>query len=399
MGTYDPMPTDGSTGWGSHYRTAIGGLDTRVTTLESAAYSYLDSFSGSDDETRLTNALAYASAQTHKPIIKLANRAHTFTTQRTAYDGLKIEGTGGFNNPEKGQSFTGTSVTLSMSGAWITSSASTLFDLYLGRLAFIGSSTATVVGGGSTVWWCELFRDLSCSGLLSFAGTQASKHLMTACVWDGCWNISNCYTGAVHVGGSDCTLWPQGGLIDSGTAFNTAGSSQGQYHLWFDSMDKLSLGPVYITCEGGWGGIKISGQAYNGGGTNQGLVVAHGGMKVEGRNPTAACDGANIRVEGGMLHMQNPWIAYGMVSPSTMGHTPTDAGVVHVTAGRVIIDGAIYDRTSGQAETVPFVYVGGGSVRVSNVSTGSRGGTWTGLPRVNDVSGTSVTADNTVTVI
>ena len=85
-----------------------------------------------------------------------------------------------------------------------------------------------------------------------------------------------------------------------------------------------------------------------------------------------------------------------MVSPATPGHSPQDAGMIHQTAGQLLVDGCTYDRATGVAETVPFVYSAGGKARVSNTFIGSKGGTWSGLPRV---TGSGVTADNSVTVI
>jgi hypothetical protein len=94
------------------------------------------------------------------------------------------------------------------------------------------------------------------------------------------------------------------------------------------------------------------------------------------------------------------WIAYAMASPSTPGHSPTDAGVIHHSGGGLLVTGCTYDRATGVAETVPFVYANSsGPTRVNNIFIAGRGGAWTGLPRVLDVGSGTVTADASVTVV
>ena len=78
---------------------------------------------------------------------------------------------------------------------------------------------------------------------------------MTASQFDGYWETNNSYNGAFQIGGSDNTLWPDGMLFDSGTAFNSAGSAAGQFHLWCDYLEKTFIGPLYII-------VKETGAAY-----------------------------------------------------------------------------------------------------------------------------------------
>ena len=363
---------------------------------------WVDDMAGSNDDAKLTAALAYAAAQALPPVIRFSNRTYMLAVGgHTPFTGMKLWGPEGYNNPERGVAGNGTRLQLSMSGGWfVNSSAASTFTVSFGNLAFIGGSSASVItqNSGAGTMYCLMMHNISSSGLYSVLGTQASKLLITAATFDGGgWEINNCYSGAFHLGGSDNTLWPNGCLLDSATAYNTAGSAQGQYHLWCDYLDKTYIGPMYITCEGGWGGIKVSGPAYNSGSVNSGVVNVHG-ARIEGRNPGQPCDGANVRIEGGQTTLNDCWISYGMASPATMGHSPTDAGVIHQTAGRLIIHGGQHDRTGGMAETVPYLYSSGGSARVRDLSVASRGGIWAGLPRAK-ANGGSVSVDDTATAV
>jgi hypothetical protein len=160
-----------------------------------------------------------------------------------------------------------------MSGGWFTMTGSTsIFGVSFSRLAFTGGNNARVLdqGTSSAVWYCLQMRDIYSSGLRNVLGSYGTKLLTTAIQLDGSWEINNCYDTAFHIGGSDCVaLWPQGMLLDSGTAFNTAGASTGHPHLWLDFQEKSTVGPLYMTTEGAWGGILQTGQTANTTGSNQ----------------------------------------------------------------------------------------------------------------------------------
>jgi hypothetical protein len=348
---------------------ATGGGSTDAATPYGSVW--LDSFAGSDDDTKLGNALAAVSADTYPRTIRLAARQHTFATQRTAFDGLRIMGPEGYSNPERGGAAkSAMRITLGMTGAWITSNG-TNYQVSLHNLAFSGGSQANVLSG---TYYCLSMRDIFSSGLKSVLGTQSSKLLITAANFTGDWEINNCYNGAFHIGGSDSTLWTDGMLLDSGTAFNSSGNANGQYHLWCDGMDKSYIGPLYVTCEGGWGGVRFSGPAIDTVTTNQGVMIMNG-AKVEGRNPGQPCNGANVRVDGGNVTLRDCWISYGMANTSSFG--AGDVGVINHTAGTLTVDGCQYDRATGVATSTPYVYTSSnGDVIVSAIKRASRGGSW-----------------------
>lgn len=365
-------------------------------------YVDLDSFAGADDETKLTAAWTYLQAQTYRPTLRFGPRQYNFTATRTVFPGLRMEGAPGYGNAEK--SAVNRPTEIKMNGSSLTwldvAGGSSIFDVYIGQLTFVGKSTVQFMGSSDgTALYCTLMRDLSFSGFKSVMGSQSVKLLMTASTFDGYWEVNNSYNGAFHIGGSDNTLWVGGGmLLDSGTAFNSG--SVGQSHLWLDYLEKTVVGPLYITGESGWGGIKVTGPAYNAGGSNLGGPLFLTGLRLEGRNAGAPCYGALLRQEGGSVVLRDSWVGYGMSAPGSMtGRSPVDAGVVHVTSGALLVDGCFYDRATAVAESTPFVYAGGTStVRVSNVLTGSKGGTWSGKPRVTNGGSASVTVDSSVTL-
>jgi hypothetical protein len=156
------------------------------------------------------------------------------------------------------------------------------------------------------------------------------------------------------------------------------------YHIEFQSQQKSNIGPIYMTAET-MSGIKISG------GT---ALVFTGEGRVEGRHSNEPCKGACIRIDSGAATFRDWWVSYGMTAPNTQGHSG-EGGVITQTGGDVLYDGLWYDRADGVAETVPFIYVSGGTARVRNIR---KSGSWSGLPRADQAGGT-IDADNSVTVI
>jgi hypothetical protein len=339
----------------------------------------------------------------------MGNEQRTFTTaNRTAFEGMRIAGPRGYGNPERNtQTKMPGRVHLNFSGSWFRNTLnSDVFGVSMENLSFTGAGAASgpnVIGqNGTGTWYCLQMRDIYSANLRSVVGSQATKVLLTAAQFDGSWEINNCYNGAFHIGGSDNTLWPAGMLLDSATGFNSAGSANGQYHIWFDYLEKTDVGPIYITCEGAWNGIRIQGPAspHTVGSGNMGGPVNFHGMKVEGRNEGAPCNGALIRVEGGVVGLRDVSLCFGMSSPATPGHSPQDAGIVHQIGGTLIADNVFYDKTASIALSVPLFYVASGEAWITHVTRGSAGGSWsTTRPTVNEVTASTVTADASVVVI
>lgn len=380
-----------NTSWATGQQVAPGDMNRIEAGVLAATtnlgFAPLDSFPGASDDAMLTAAMSYAAAQTHPPIIKLSNRNYTFSGSRTPYDGFRLEGCGKLANSEQSDVNMYTKINVSGGPFWLNA-GSQVENCYVGGIAAIGNSSTSFIGG-SGMWFGLHMRDVSFHSFLSVCGSQSQKMIMSCCLFDGWWQIQGCYNGAVHVGGSDSRLWTGGFgcLADATPAYNTAGNAAGQYHFWFDYMDNTTVGPLYITAEGPWGGVRVSGPQYNTGiPSNRGEVVIYGSA-IEGRNASQPCYGSVVRVDGGALKLRDAYIGRAMSSPATMGHTPQDAGYIHVSGGSVLIDGMTVDKYTGQAESVPVVYNNGGHVRVLNTDVATKGGVWSNpLPLVTGVT-------------
>lgn len=359
----------------------------------------LDSFPGSDDDTKLGNAMSHARQQPHPPAIQLTNRTHAFSTARTLYTGFRFAGPlGMISNSELADPSSVCRVNVSTPGTWLNLVGGDVYDGFLGNgISFIGTSGTTFMGStDGSVWHCGHHRDVSFHGFKTVFGTQGTKLLMVASIIDGWFQIAGTYNGGMHIGGSDNRLFTNGALIDSSTAYLNAGGAAGQYHLWCDGLDNTAIGPMYITAEGGWGGIKVSGPAYNADTPSNLGMVEFFGVTNEGRNASAPCYGALWRIEGGIVKIHGGYTARAMSSSSKMGHTPADAGAIHQIDGQLTVHDVTYDRYTGQAETVPFVFQQGGKAIIRDTLAATKGGSWAGLPRVQSTSGTLIT-DETVT--
>lgn len=362
----------------------------------------LEDFDGATDDEKLTAALSYAAAQTYPPTIAFGNRTYNLSTQRTLYQGFRIQGPPGYSNAERGDSSNVHRVVLTTGAPWlVTPSGVTVFDVSISQMSFKANSTTSLIGSvGGGGLYCALIRDVTFTLFRSVLGTAATKLLITACNFDGYWESNGCYECHFNLGGSDNTLWPAGGLVDSSVAFYSAGPNvgPGNAHVRFDYLEKTTVGPLYITAESGWRAIEVNGAAFNTTAGNLGGPLMFTGLRIEGRNAAAPGFGSMARVNGGGAVFRDCWFSYGMSSPSTMGENPADAGIIHQAGGQLLVDGCSYDRATGVAETVPFVHSAAGWAKVGNVLLGSKVSTWTGRPRVQNAGGT-ITTDSTVTLV
>jgi hypothetical protein len=227
----------------------------------------------------------------------------------------------------------------------------------------------------------------------SVFGSAAQQALFTASSFSGWWNINNSREGALNLGGSDCAFWVGDEcLIDSPPA--TMGTTTPlKSHLVLSGQSKTVFGPLYITADVN-SAIRIDGG-------NQGQCVFQG-TRIEGRNATTPSYGSLVRQTANAgTTFRDCWFGFAMSAPGSTGRD--DAGVIHVTAGTLVVDGAWYGRATGVAESVPFIYASGTAkvfVRNVQVQTGTGAPTWTGKPIVARLGSSTATvdADSTVTV-
>jgi hypothetical protein len=163
-----------------------------------------------------------------------------------------------------------------------------------------------------------------------------------------------------------------------------------KFHASFDYLDKTVIGPMYVTADQN-SGLLISGSSSLAGSSEGQLVLT--GTRVEGRNANTPTHGSLIRIEGGGTTLRDVWVSYGMSNPAATGRN--DHGIIHITAGDHLIDGAWYRRAASVGEGVPFIYVASGArVRVRNIRAS---GTWVDKPVVMGPG--VINADDTVTVM
>lgn len=398
--TANPAATDGM-----EWLTPSGGGSG--ATADKLGRVFIDDQSGTDTQ-KVAAAIAVVQGQSYRGTITFGNRNHDLPVQNLApITGLRFSGPPGVGNSERnGQTLMPCRLSLSGTGGFLQMQGATdIFGVFLDGIHVTGGSNTRLLDQGvsSALWRNLCIPTISCSGLRNLLGSFSAKLLVTAPLFPGPWNIGNCFDTAIHIGASDgVALWPAGMLLDSGTSFNSSGGSVGHPHLMFDFMEKTDVGPIYMTSEGAWGGIQVVGPGYNTGGSNLGgPITFHGGFW-EGRNAGAPCNGSLFRQDGGLVNLRDVWIAYGMANPAAQAHTPTDAGILHLRGnGRTLVDGCTYDHATAVAETVPFAFLEGNArLRIRDQWVGSKGGVWTGLPRIGPAGiGSFVDADNSVTVL
>ncbi|MBO0866032.1 MAG: hypothetical protein J2P16_13265 [Mycobacterium sp.] len=383
---------------GANAALAAGGSNSGIVTV--------DSFPGPTDDAKFQSAVSFAASQTYPPAIQFLNRSYVLSTPVNCFAGFRMIGPfgEGISNAELGSTKSKMcAVNLSTNGVFLNVTGGDAWDNYIGGLCFLGSSRTTFMSStdGSSCWHCSKMHDVSFHGFRTVLGSQTQKLLILASQIDGWFEIGGTYNGGMHIGGSDSRLFMDGALIDSSTAYLSAGGATGQYHLWCEGMDNSTVGPMYITAEAGWGGLRVTGMAYNSDASgNLAMLTFSPGLVVEGRSANAPCDGSVIRVDGGNVHITHAYIARAMYSPATMGHSPADAGAVMVTGGTLTLRDCIYDRYSGQPETDYFVYTSSsGPVQVTGTTVATKGGTWTGLPQVHNAGAGQLLTDSLVTEV
>lgn len=353
----------------------------------------LDSFAGSTDDAKLTAALSYVSQQTVKPPILFSNRQYVFSQAgRSVFSGMKLVGPYAHGNQQRAANSIPNDIRYQGTGTWWQLAAGNVFDVGLYGLGFQGNSSSQFMATGSgSILWTSVFRDLGFNLWKHVLGNPSSKFQNTAILCDGWWNVNNAYNTSFTLGGSDSNFWMDGMLLDSPQSISGAIGSN--YHLRFDYQEKSTVGPLFITAD------KVSGIHVLGNDGNAALVF-QGQGRCEGRNKDTPCYGSNIRIDGGGVTFRDWEVFYGYAQPANSGHTG-EGGVITVTGGRVLLDGVWYDRATGVGENVPFVYQSGGFVRVRNLMTGAKGGTWStvpGKPGVRSVGGV-LDADSSVAVL
>lgn len=373
------LPASGNTSWYSHY-TAVHDA------AEIAGGHELSTFSGANDDAKLTDAITYQQAQTYMPAIRfLENRMYgPFTTTRSLYSGAKLVGapSGPRNFELSSGKFVPNHLQVNCgtgASSWWVGSGGDRYDVYFSGLTMTSTNANTqfLAQETNTMYACE-FNNLTFYGFKHVFGRPAAKCLMTQIFFTGHWTTMAIQDTQYTMGGSDNSLWV-GGYNNMQASNTVAGADR--YMIDFSTMSKTSVGYIYATAENNWRAIKVTGNTQS---------LNFFGTIFEGRNAATPCVGTVLRIEGGNVNVFGPWLAYAMSAPDA-----GENGVIQVTGGDVLIDGPMYERATGVPETVPLLYQSGGRVEIRSAKGA---GSWSGRPRVTTVGGTLIN-DSSVTVI
>lgn len=345
------------------------GSDTRF----SRGMVALDSFAGANDNAKMTAAMSFAGSQTYPPYIFLDLRQHTFTSGLgQPYDGFGMVGVArGWSNVEKGNQYKKTPLAINIgANTFLNMASGDSWNWHMEGFQITGNSTSTLVAGsGGGTLWASTFRNMTVQNLKGVFGNGSSKLLLDLCTVDGQWEILNCYDTYVNVGGGDVRgMFSDGGNFGCGSV---APPSTAAYQMIFSGYSKGWVGPVYISADNGWRGMKITGSQSNGYGFDINQAI------IEGRNNGSACDGNLLRIEGGSVNIFGGCINNGMVNPQGTEH-----GLIEITGSgiEVSIFGTSFAHASAASGgiTTPCVYVSGSagtcSVGVHGLKRASRSG-------------------------
>lgn len=373
----------------------------RLRKLPSPGLIALDAFDGADDNAKLRAAYDYVKANdTYPRLISHSNRQHTYTSSLATilgeqpFPGFGMIGCGrGWNNPEKGTSYNKTPLALNIgANSFWDVAVGDAWNWYMEGFQISGNSTSTLVtsSGGGTLW-ASTFRNIQVQGLKGVFGNSTSKLLLDLVTIDGTWEILNCFDTYVNIGGGDVRgVFADGGNFGCGSTPDGAG----KYQMQIGGFSKGYIGPVYITADNGWRGIKFTGSSA------AGYAVDMHDAIIEGRNNGSPCNGNLILVTGGAVNIWGGCVNDGMAAPSASEH-----GLIEVngTDTQVSVFGTAFGQCSAAASTTPVVYASGTAGQVAVSAYGLKkafrtGGTAWGsqMPRVQQaVTGLVLGSDGT----
>lgn len=387
------LPEEGQEAWSDQLNAAINEVSDRVdlAMLMGVTFPgcvYIDSFPGVNDDAKLAAALDHAKNQTYKPAIIFGHRRYDFTQPIDVFPGMRLQGgaPGSTEQVRSGNPIPG-AIHLNLGGnrGWLRFPNGNTAGVNIGRLSFNGNATTRFaeINTQANVM-TSVFEDLSFNGFLSIFGSTTAIQPFTISTFRGFWNVNNGRDIQFNMGGSDNSFWETGSInLDTPSTFR----SNGSYLLGFSSMSKSTVGPVYLTAEGG-AGLEIKN-------SSAGQLILRS-LRLEGRNAGAPCLGAVVRISGNTgVTFRDCWFAYGMSNPAATGRD--DKGTVHVTAGDVDIQGGWYAVANGVSRDTPFLYASGGKIRIRDMHTQPTQ-SWTTKPVVVQAGSAVIDADNSVTV-
>lgn len=397
--------------WAAPVLAAINGLDVRVASVESAStsgfpgYVLLTSFAGADSTAKMRTALAALAVEpsgTRRAlVVPSGTTLAPGTTPFQLSNGIAI--VGGFL-PTTEFSY---QARVTISGAAVNG----VFQLKKNGATNPETGTANPASGTQTrgviiagIAWegpgssvtCDFFQrnfteqlTYSTFDNLSFDNFSAVLHQrFLGFMWTGGGYCNNSNETPFRFSGSDWKVFRDGYYLDSPNLAST------KYLIEVVSGNKAHIGSVFVTGNGPTP-VLVSGGQY---------VVLDGlemealdnGIGTFGTGATATA-GAQLRVDGGNVQVNNPWFFRGMANPGATGRT--DNGVMHVAGGTVRVmfpSFGQYDSTETHTEN--HVYCSGGSVTlVEPVVWNLQGSSGTGFRSVRTLR-TATSGSGTISI-
>lgn len=344
----------------------FAGLETRVSTLESAPAPVipsftelgllpLDSFSGTDDQ-KLAAALAAQAAATMKPTIVLSARTHSFNGTYALQNGLRIAGPlGGYE-----REFAYSCVVTVLGQSLFTVPLAGVKDISIRGICFNGTGANSWLAPTTDLGDGPIISDMNLRecGWNFFASIMQARHLR--CSIERTY-IDNGSGTQLYLSGSDNFYWLEGQSYISGHKLTTA-----QYYIRFGFMSKTQVGPVYITPEvatgvrvdGGYGGLRFRGTRFDS----------------SGRTQATACQGPAMLVTGGSVTVESCDFLGNAVAAGAQGQLVFTGGSDHAA----IFNQFMGDTGSLTPATVPGVVANAPTMILGNRGVNGGNGTVVG---------------------
>lgn len=368
------LPADGdgagnSQPWGSKIRTAINGLDTRLTAIEGVTasgwpgYVPLTSFSGANSTEALRNALTTLSAETSGQrralIIPPGTTLSPGSTPFQLSNGIAIVG-GVHNTTEFSYQNRVTISGAAPNGVFALKKNSGPNPETGGTNPSSGTETRGIVF--ANIGW----EGNSSAGFLEKNFTERlSYSLFHGCSWDnfqwvihqrllgvmltGMGYVNNSTDTPFRLSGSDYKFFMDGFYLDSPNL------ADNKFLIEVVSGNKAILGSVFVTGDGPTPVAVSAGQE---------VVINDMQMEAEGVPRRTA--GAGLLVTGGNVQVNNAWFFRTMANPSSTALTGagrTDNGVVHVTGGLLRLNNATFgEYNNSEVHTENHISCTGGRV-------------------------------------
>lgn len=344
------LPASGSTDWYGHYSAIDAAIREGVN---DGGIVQVESFAGADDGAKMTAALSYAAAQSQIPWVQLPARTfNTGAATYSAFTGMKIMGAGHNVGPKNLEISSGAGVI----GKWQTScgngaasliqATGTVYDWIVSGVAFHGGSSSQIFRSTVNSYACQ-FDNLTFYGCKHAFGSPAEKFLMTQVIFSGHWTNLAFSDTQYTVGGGDCQLWV-GGFLN----MNSPAGGAGKPMMVFDGLGKSNIGYMYLTAEGDWVGLRVTGAGDK--------HLAFFGGVFEGRSQTNVATRPVIDVQGAAPIFYAPFI--GQVDSGSV----TVDGCVHQSGGRLVMHDPLYYRGSGEDALFPLLYQTGGTAHIDH---------------------------------